>query len=112
MRKMGLWLSMDEVVEVESVTEGKPYERYRSPMFKVKREDGTAAEVERRDILLREEEPLIDELAAILYSCKNPVRHERYAAIIRQLIMQGIPYVSQLQRRKPQQEALNLSDVG
>ncbi|GIQ69585.1 hypothetical protein XYCOK13_24090 [Xylanibacillus composti] len=111
MRTKGLWLSMDEVVEVESVTEGMPYERYRSPMFKVKRQDGSAAEVERRDILLTEEEQLIDELATILYSSKNPARHERYAAIMRQLIMQGIPYVSQLQRRKPQQEALNLYDV-
>lgn len=115
MRTSAYWLSRQERVEVEERIEEKPYRKYANPVFRVRRMDGSAALVERRDILLQEEEQLIDELAHILYHSKQPAKHERYAWIMRYFLANGVPYVHRLQMKKPAgagQQMLDLCDVG
>jgi len=111
-----LWLSRQERVEVEDVVDANPYGRYKHPVFRIRRSDGTAVEVERRDILLQEEERLIDEMAQILYHSGNPAaRHPRYAELMRYFLAQGVPYVHRLQMKKPVQAAqiaFDLYDAG
>lgn len=97
------WLSAQEKVEVEAVFENRQYGRCWNPRFQAKRADGSRAWIDRADIILDEEQALIDELSMILQSSKHPLQHERYAFIMRQFIMKGVPYVSCLKTRKPEQ---------
>ena len=106
-----LWLSTQEPVVVEEILEPGDFKKYNSPRFHARRQDGTTIMIDRRDIILEEEQALIDELAHILFNSKNPVQHERYAIIMRQFIIKGVPYVNRLQKRKPHQESLDLFSV-
>lgn len=106
------WLSGQEKVEVEAVVETNGYGKYISPRFQAKRQDGSMTLIDRSDIILEDEQALIDELAQILYTSKQPVQHERYSVIMRQFIVKGVPYVSKLKNRKPQQQTLDLFHAG
>jgi hypothetical protein len=109
------WLSRQERVEVESVIHANPHQRYSAPVFRIRRSDGTFAEVERSDILLQEEERLIDELAQILYHSSLKAQHHRYAELMRYFLAQGVPYVHRLRLKKPEQEnqaVMDLFDAG
>lgn len=108
----GLWLSKQESVVVEAVVEATDVTRYGSPRFQVRRQDGSMITIDRSDIILADEQQMIDELAQILYSSKNPVQHERYSVIMRQFIVKGVPYVSWLRKRKPVQQSIDLFDAG
>lgn len=108
------WLSRQERVEVEELVHADPHERYKLPKFQVKRYDGSRTTVDRRDIILEDEQQLIDELAAILYGGRKEAHHERYAFIMRQFLVNGVPYVSRLMTRKPKsnhQQSFDLFDV-
>lgn len=107
-----LWLSMQEPVMVETVVESTDVSRYGSPRYQARRQDGSLIMIDRSDIILAEEQLLIDELAHILYNSKNPVQHERYSVIMRQFIGKGVPYVSWLRKRKPEQQTIDLFDAG
>jgi len=112
MGTMAYWLSGQERVEVEAIVETNSYGKCWSPRFQAKRQDGSITTIDRSDIILEDEQALIDELAHILYSSKYPVQHERYAVIMRQFLVRGVPYVAKLRNRKPHQEALDLFSVG
>ena len=108
------WLSRQERVEVESIVHSDPYEKYKATQFQVRRYDGSRMTIDRRDIILEDEQQLIDELAGILYSGRKDAQHERYASIMRQFLVNGVPYVSRLMTRKPKanhQQSLDLFDV-
>jgi hypothetical protein len=107
-----LWLTNEEKVEVESIIDSTPSMKYESLVFLAKKEDGSVIMIDRRDIILDEEQVLIDELADILYSRKTPVHNERYSIIMKQFIFKGVPYVKRLGERKPKQQSFELFDVG
>jgi hypothetical protein len=107
-----LWLTNQETVVVESVLDSSPSMKYESLVFLAKKEDGSVIMIDRRDIILDEEQLLIDELADILYSSKTPVHNERYSIIMKQFIVKGVPYVKRLGDRKPKQQTLELFDAG
>jgi hypothetical protein len=112
MGTQALWLTNQEKVEVESIIDSNPSMKYESLVFLAKKEDGSVIMIDRRDIILDEEQVLIDELADILYSSKAPVHNERYSIIMKQFIFKGVPYVKRLWDRKPQQQTLDLFDAG
>ncbi|WP_155702316.1 hypothetical protein [Paenibacillus psychroresistens] len=112
MGTQALWLTNQEKVEVESIIDSNPSMKYESLVFMAKKEDGSVIMIDRRDIILDEEQVLIDELADILYSSKTPVHNERYSIIMKQFIFKGVPYVKRLWDRKPQQQTLELFDAG
>lgn len=114
METFALWLSKQEKVEVEAVIDSNPTGKYKSLSFRAKQKDGSIIMIERQDIILDEEQVLIDELAEILYHSKLQSQHERYAFIMKQFIVRGVPYVNRLWNRKPklnQQITLDLFDV-
>ena len=104
------WLSRQEKVEVEAIIHANPHQRYAHPIFRIRRSDGTSAEVERRDILLQEEEQLIDELAQILYHSSLSAKHPRYAELMRYFLAQGVPYVHRLRLKRPPKETQLVMD--
>jgi hypothetical protein len=107
-----LWLTNQEKVEVESILDSSSSMKYESLVFLAKKEDGSVIMIDRRDIILDEEQVLIDELADILYTNKTPVHNERYSIIMKQFIFKGVPYAKRLCDRKPKQQAFELFDVG
>jgi hypothetical protein len=112
METYALWLSNQEKVEVEAIIDSDPSYKYESLVFRAKKKDGSIIMIDRRDIILDEEQILIDELADILYHSKSPVHHERYSIIMKQFIIKGVPYVRRLGERKPKQQTFNLFDAG
>ncbi len=112
MARSAYWLSKKETVVVEQILEKTPYGRYATPKFQATLQDGSRIMIDRSDIILDEEQAMIDELAHILYHSKQPAQHERYAYIMRQFIINGVPYVNRLQTRKPQQQSLDLFHAG
>jgi hypothetical protein len=112
MGTQALWLTNQETVEVESILDSSPSMKYDSLVFLAKKEDGSVIMIDRRDIILDEEQLLIDELADILYCNKIPVHNERYSIIMKQFIVKGVPYVKRLGDRKPKQQTLDLFDAG
>ena len=106
-----LWLTNQEKVEVESILESKSSMKYESLIFLAKKEDGSVIMIDRRDIILDEEQVLIDELADILYTNKTPVHNERYSIIMKQFLFKGVPYAKRLKDRKPKQQTFELFDV-
>jgi hypothetical protein len=112
MGTFALWLSKEEKVEVEAVIDSDPSFKYDSLSFKAKKQDGSTILIDRRDIILDEEQILIDELADILYHSKSPVHNERYSIIMKQFIFKGVPYAKQLWERKPKQEIMDLFVAG
>jgi len=107
-----LWLSNQEQVEVEATIDSNSFFKYESLSFIAKKQDGSSIVIDRRDILLAEEQVLIDELAEILYHSKSPVHNERYSMIMKQFITKGVPYVKRLWDRKPKQQTFDLFDAG
>jgi len=99
-------------VEVVSVIEVNGYGKFPAPRYRVRRMDGSTLTVDRRDIILDEEQALIDELSRILSQSDQPARHERYSAIMRQFISRGVPYASRLRKDKPGQQIFDLFDAG
>lgn len=112
MKSFGTWLSNQERVEVEDVIEVKSYGKLSTPRFRVRRQDGSTVTIDRREIILDEEQALVEELSAILSQHQQPVRHERYAVIMKQLISRGVPYASRLWKDRPKQQTIDLFDVG
>lgn len=112
MKAFGTWLSNQERVEVESVIEGKRYGKFASPRYRIRRQDGSTAIIDRREIILDEEQALVEELHAILSRHRHPVKHERYAVIMKQLIARGVPYASRIGKDKPKQQSLDWFDAG
>jgi hypothetical protein len=112
-----LWISHQERVEVLSSVQldQHAHKRYMEPKYRARRSDGSIVMIERRDILLREEEEIIDELAHILNQSHNPARNERYSHIMHYLIRKGVPFTTRLQNQLPKhrlQQSLDLPDVG
>ncbi len=112
MARTAFWLSKKETVEVEQILEKTQYARYATPKFQARLQDGSKIMIDRSDIILDEEQAMIDELAQILYHSKQPGQHERYAYIMRQFIVNGVPYVNRLQTSKPQQQTLDFFHAG
>jgi hypothetical protein len=109
-----LWISQQERVDIVAVT-GNANLKYAEPVYLVRRKDGSAAMVGRKDIVLAEEEQLIEELADILRRFPNPARHERYGFIMLSLMREGVPFRQKLEARLPAkngQQTMVLSDVG
>jgi hypothetical protein len=114
METFALWVSKQEKVEVEAVIDPNPSNKYKNISFRAKLKDGSTIMIDRQDIILDEEQLLIDELAEILYHRKLQSQHERYAFIMKQFIIKGVPYVNRLGHRKPklnQQLSIDLFDV-
>jgi hypothetical protein len=106
-----LWLSRRERVRAEPAA-GDRTAKYRDAVFRARLADGSVRFIDRRDILFDEEREMIDELAGIVFSSKNPAHNERYAWIMKQLISRGVPYAGWLMKRKPRQESLEWFHAG
>jgi hypothetical protein len=106
-----LWLSRQERVQAEPADGGRTG-KYRNVVFQARSCDGSVHWIDRTDILLDEEQAMIDELAHIVFSSKNPAQNGRYALIMKQLISRGVPYAGWLMKRKPRQESIDLFHAG
>lgn len=106
-----VWLSRQERVQAEPVA-SEPPGKYRNVVFQAKSGDGSLHLIDRTDIILDEEQEMIDELAHIVFSLKNPAGNARYALIMKQLISRGVPYAGWLMKRKPRQESMDLFHAG
>lgn len=93
------WLSREERVEVVKCPVTTKTKVWHSTSFRTKRRDGSLVLIERKDILLEEEEVLIDELARILKTYNNPKRSDRYSLILRQLMKNEVPFYKPLEQR-------------
>lgn len=106
-----VWLSRQERVMAEPAADGRPG-KYRNALFQVRCADGSMHVIDRTDIILDEEQAMIDELAHIVFSLKNPAGHARYAMIMKQLISRGVPYAGWLMKRKPRQASIDWFHAG
>jgi len=111
METNALWLSGRERVKAEPVA-GDRTAKYRDAVFRARLADGSVRLIDRRDILFDDEREMIDELAGIVFSSKNPARHERYVWLMKQLIGRGVPYAGWLMKRKPRQVSLEWFHAG
>lgn len=107
-----LWLSGQSRVLAMPADKGEGHDKYRRDVFRASREDGSTILIDRTDIILDEEQAMIDELADIVFSLKNPARHARYGYLMKQLLSRGVPYARWLMKRKPRQESMNVFDAG
>lgn len=107
-----LWLSGQLRVEAMPADSGEGNDKYRRDVFRARREDGSTFLIERTDIIMDEEQAMIDELADIVFSSKNPARHARYGYLMKQLLSRGVPYARWLMKRKPRQQAMDVFDAG
>lgn len=93
------WLSRQERVEVVKCPVTTKPKIWHSSSYRAKCQDGSLVLIERKDILLEEEEVLIDELARILKTYNNPQRSDRYSLILRQLMKNEVPFYRPLEQR-------------
>jgi hypothetical protein len=112
MGTFAFWLSNQEKVEVEAIIDSDSHFKYESLIFKAKKKDGSIIMIDRRDIILDDEQILIDELADILYHSKSPIHNKRYSIIMKQFIIKGVPYVQRLWECKPKQQTIDLFVAG
>ena len=93
------WLSHEERVEVVGYKSRNKLSTYAETQYRALRTDGSMVLINRKDILLEDEEKLIDELASILKVFNNPTRSERYGLIFKSLMKQGTPFHKRLEQR-------------
>ncbi|MDQ0896399.1 MULTISPECIES: hypothetical protein [unclassified Paenibacillus] len=93
------WLSREERVEVVKCPVTTRPKTLHSSAYRAKRQDGSVVFIERKDILLEDEETLIEELARILKTYNNPQRSDRYSLILRQLMKNEVPFYRPLEQR-------------
>jgi hypothetical protein len=103
------WISREAEVEIlgRLGREDKSNQRFSTPGFRVKLEDGSIENVERYDILQVEEQAMILELVEILKKTKNPGRSERYHIIMKYLLEQYIPFNGFMKAQLKRKEKLS-----
>ena len=103
-----VWVSKGETVEVCRTTQNR-FRMFAEVQFVVRCENGSIECIDRRDIITETEIALVEELARILDTKKNPHSSSRYSEIIRTLMKDGVPWIDTLKKkREPKTEQIFL----